>query len=38
MEDQFIDADITFKDITTIKKIFKDKLQNIYHARISYPK
>ena len=37
-EDQFINADITFKDITTIKKIFKEKLQNIYHARISYPK
>lgn len=37
-EDQFINADITFKDITTIKQIFKEKLQNIYHARISYPK
>lgn len=38
VEEQFMDADITFKDITTIKQIFKQKLRNIYHARISYPK
>jgi hypothetical protein len=36
-EGQFNDADITFKDITTIKTIFKKKLSNIYHARIEYP-
>lgn len=34
---QFEDADITFKDITTAKNIFKTKLKNIYHARIEYP-
>jgi hypothetical protein len=34
---QFINSDITFKDITTIKKIFKKRLMNIYHARIEYP-
>ncbi|MEI6021476.1 MAG: phosphohydrolase, partial [Bacteroidota bacterium] len=34
---QFINADITFKDITIIKKIFKKRLMNIYHARIEYP-
>jgi putative nucleotidyltransferase with HDIG domain len=34
---QFINADITFKDITVIKKIFKKRLMNIYHARIEYP-
>jgi membrane-associated HD superfamily phosphohydrolase len=34
---QFINSDITFKDITTIKKIFKTRLMNIYHARIEYP-
>jgi len=34
---QFNDADITFKDITTIKTVFKKKLTNIYHARIEYP-
>lgn len=34
---QFNDADITFRDITTIKTVFKKKLINIYHARIEYP-
>lgn len=37
-ERQFTEANITFKDITEIKQIFKKKLQNIYHARIEYPK
>ncbi len=37
-EQQFVNADITFKDISTVKKIFKKKLMNIYHARIEYPK
>lgn len=36
-EDQFAEADITFKDITTIKTIFKKKLLNIYHVRVVYP-
>ncbi|MCA1746214.1 MAG: HDIG domain-containing protein, partial [Bacteroidales bacterium] len=36
-EDQYSEADITFKDISVIKKIFKHKLINIYHARITYP-
>lgn len=35
-EEQFLHADITFKDIARIKKIFKKKLQNIYHTRIEY--
>ena len=35
-EQQFVNADITFKDIDRIKKIFKKKLQNIYHNRIEY--
>ncbi len=35
--DQFINADITFKEIETIKKIFKQKLTNIYHLRVEYP-
>jgi len=30
-------ADITFKEITVIKKLFKKKLKNIYHLRIEYP-
>lgn len=36
-EEQFNDANITFKDITTIKSVFKKKLLNIYHARVEYP-
>ncbi|MEX2370387.1 MAG: HDIG domain-containing metalloprotein [Bacteroidales bacterium] len=36
-EDQYSDADITFRDIAEIKKIFKQKLINIHHARITYP-
>ncbi|MEO6883228.1 MAG: HDIG domain-containing metalloprotein [Bacteroidia bacterium] len=35
---QFDNADITFKDITTVKKILKRKLVNIYHVRMEYPK
>ncbi len=38
MEDgQFINANITFKEIQQIKKVFKRKLTNIYHLRIEYP-
>ncbi|NLZ73218.1 MAG: hydrolase, partial [Bacteroidales bacterium] len=29
---------ITFKDIQTVKSVFKEKLKTIYHTRISYPK
>lgn len=36
-ENQFINADITFKDITIIKKVFKKMLMNIYHVRVEYP-
>ncbi len=36
-QQQFVNSDITFKDITVIKKIFKKKLQNMYHVRIEYP-
>jgi len=38
-QQQFYNSNITFKDITVIKEIFKRKLVNIYHARkIEYPK
>ena len=38
MEDgQFLNANITFKEIQTIKKVLKRKLANIYHLRIEYP-
>jgi len=36
-EDQFVMSNITFSDITTIKKIFKKKLMSIYHVRVEYP-
>lgn len=32
------DAPLTFRDIKTIKEIFFEKLKNIYHVRIQYPK
>lgn len=37
-EGQFDNSNITFRDITEIKKIFKKRLMSIYHIRIEYPK
>jgi hypothetical protein len=34
---QFVNADITMREIITVKKILKKKLMNIYHVRIAYP-
>jgi cyclic-di-AMP phosphodiesterase PgpH len=34
---QFMNANITFKEIESIKKVIKKKLKNIYHLRIAYP-
>ncbi|NRA94199.1 MAG: HDIG domain-containing protein [Psychroserpens sp.] len=36
-EGQFLNANITFKEIQSIKKILKNKLANIFHLRIEYP-
>jgi putative nucleotidyltransferase with HDIG domain len=36
-EGQFEEADITFREIRIIKRIFLRKMLNIYHARIEYP-
>ena len=36
-EGQYRNADITFKEIETIKKVLKKKLKNIFHLRIEYP-
>lgn len=36
-EGHFTACPITFKDITDIKNVFKEKLRTMYHARISYP-
>ena len=35
-ENQFVNAEITFKEITQLKKLFKKKLVNIHHARVEY--
>lgn len=36
-EGRFNNADITFKNINTIKRVFTELLVNAYHARIAYP-
>ena len=36
-DNQFINADITLKEIEKVKKVLKSKLVNIYHIRIAYP-
>lgn len=36
-EEQFINANITFREIEVIKKVLKKKLKNIYHLRVDYP-
>ncbi|HEY9115144.1 MAG TPA: HDIG domain-containing metalloprotein [Bacteroidales bacterium] len=36
-EGQFLNSDITMKDINIVKKVLKKKLLNIHHARIAYP-
>jgi len=36
-DNQFIDSDITLREIQIAKKIFKEKLNNIYHLRVEYP-
>ncbi|RHR75116.1 HDIG domain-containing protein [Odoribacter sp. AF15-53] len=37
-EGRFANADLTFKDISTVKRVFSEMLINVYHARIAYPK
>lgn len=34
---QFLNANITFKEIQLIKKVLKQKLKNIFHLRVEYP-
>ena len=36
-EGYFKECPITFKDIATVKAVFKEKLKTMYHTRISYP-
>ncbi|PCE62513.1 HD family phosphohydrolase [Sediminicola luteus] len=34
---QFLNANITFKEVEQVKKVLKRKLVNIYHLRVEYP-
>lgn len=34
---QFVNSDITFKDVTIIKKVFRKMLMSMYHVRVEYP-
>jgi putative nucleotidyltransferase with HDIG domain len=36
-QQQFTNCDITYRDISRIKKIFKKMLMSIYHVRVQYP-
>jgi putative nucleotidyltransferase with HDIG domain len=36
-DNQFLNSDITFREIQLIKKVIKKKLMNIYHLRVEYP-
>ena len=36
-DNQFINADITMKEINTVRKVLKKKMLNIHHVRIAYP-
>lgn len=36
-EGYFKECPITFKDIATVKALFKEKLKTVYHTRITYP-
>jgi putative nucleotidyltransferase with HDIG domain len=36
-EGQFKEAPITFRDVETVKNVFKEKIKSIYHNRIVYP-
>ena len=37
-ENQLINSDLTLRDLTHLKKIFKKRLMTMYHVRIEYPK
>jgi Predicted membrane-associated HD superfamily hydrolase len=34
---QFKEAPITFRDVETVKSVFKEKIKSYYHTRIVYP-
>lgn len=36
-QNQFVNADITFREISQVKKVIKKMLNSMYHVRIAYP-
>jgi len=36
-QNQFVNCNITFRDISEIRKIFKKMLMSVYHVRVEYP-
>jgi membrane-associated HD superfamily phosphohydrolase len=36
-QNQFVNADITMRDISRVKSVFIHRLVNIFHVRLSYP-
>ena len=36
-DSQLVEADISIKDVETVKKMFKERLEQVYHERIAYP-
>lgn len=37
-EKQFDDADVSLREVSTLKDVIKSYLQQMYHSRVSYPK
>jgi hypothetical protein len=37
INEQYNNSNLTYKDISIVKDIFKRKLLNIYHIRVEYP-
>ena len=35
---QFTDADISLREINTVKEVLKSYIQQMYHSRVAYPK
>ena len=34
---QFADTQLSFRDVETLRRVFKERLMLIYHHRIQYP-
>ena len=37
-EGQFVMADISLKELDTLKKVLKEYIAQVHHARVVYPK